>query len=237
MSKGLEYFKNIYDVVPGWIQKMHDHNPSMLDYYTNIRGEAFADSALSAKEKDALVASMNAGRLYERSMMYHTKGAIDKGLEVVELVEYFLISYLYRGLEAFKLAMKAIEYAFELKGFKVNPATYEIENIEQAFNILSEWLINEDDNDFSKTLKAMSLELNDESVNNFMLKDTKISSKFKHLAMVGCYIAELNGEGAGPWVGKAREVGVSEVELADIGYISILTAGIPSWFELSDLLK
>ena len=35
---------------------------------------------------------------------------------------------------------------------------------------------------------------------------------------------------------QARTYGVSEAELAEVGYLCILTAGIPSWFELSDHL-
>ena len=31
---------------------------------------------------------------------------------------------------------------------------------------------------------------------------------------------------------KGKEAGVSEADLADLGYICILTAGIPTWFEL-----
>lgn len=49
MSTGLDYFKKVYDVVPGWVQKMHDYNPSMLDHYTALRGAAMADGVLSVK--------------------------------------------------------------------------------------------------------------------------------------------------------------------------------------------
>nr|WP_316047165.1 hypothetical protein [Planococcus glaciei] len=51
MSKALEYFKEVYDVVPGWVQKMHDYSPEVLDKYTGIRGEIMQDGSLSRKEK------------------------------------------------------------------------------------------------------------------------------------------------------------------------------------------
>ena len=35
---------------------------------------------------------------------------------------------------------------------------------------------------------------------------------------------------------KAREKGEQKGELADVGYVCILTAGIPAWFEISDSL-
>ena len=34
----------------------------------------------------------------------------------------------------------------------------------------------------------------------------------------------------------ARANGVSEAQLADVGFICLLTAGIPAWFEASDSL-
>ena len=66
MSKGLAYFQQVYDEVPGWVQKMHDYSPVVLDHYTGLRGEIMQDGALSRKEKDVLLASMNAARLYPR---------------------------------------------------------------------------------------------------------------------------------------------------------------------------
>ena len=49
-------------------------------------------------------------------MGYHTKGAIDFGSTIPELVEYFLVSYLYGGTDALKVSLEALSYALELKG-------------------------------------------------------------------------------------------------------------------------
>src|SRR5690606_444460 len=95
---------------------MHDYSPAVLDTYTGIRGEIMQDGSLSRKEKDALIASMNAARLYSRSMLFHTKGAIDFGYTVPELAEFFLTSYLYKGDRALTMALEAISYALELQG-------------------------------------------------------------------------------------------------------------------------
>ena len=51
MSKGLAYFQQVYDEVPGWVQKMHDYSPIVLDHYTGLRGEIMQDGALSRKRK------------------------------------------------------------------------------------------------------------------------------------------------------------------------------------------
>jgi len=43
---------------------------------------------------------VNAARRYERSMLYHTKGALDAGSTVAELAEIFLPCILSRGIPA-----------------------------------------------------------------------------------------------------------------------------------------
>ena len=107
MSKGLEYFKQVYDVVPGWVQKMHDYNPIILDHYTNLRGDIMKAGYLSVKEKDIFLVGINTARLYERSMVYHTKGSMDGGATLPELVEYLIVSYLYNGAKALKTGLKS----------------------------------------------------------------------------------------------------------------------------------
>lgn len=236
MSKALDYFKEVYDTVPGWVQKMHDYSPAVLDTYTGIRGEIMQDGALSRKEKDALIASMNAARLYSRSMLFHTKGAIDFGYTVPELAEFFLTSYLYKGDPALKLALEAISYALQLQGktaVQPNPAP---EQAVDSLKTIIDWLDGEDTSYLEETL-ALIAAGNQEDVHAKILGDGLISSRLKHLNMAGNFIVELDGKGAAPWMGKARTAGASEADLADIGYICILTAGIPAWFELSDSLK
>ncbi|MFJ7832162.1 hypothetical protein ACIQXU_18350 [Peribacillus sp. NPDC097284] len=62
---------------------------------------------------------MNAARMYERSMVYHTKGAIDGGATLPELVEYLIVPYLYNGAQVLKIGIKSLEYALSLKGIEV----------------------------------------------------------------------------------------------------------------------
>ena len=73
------------------------------------------DGILSTKEKDLLLVGMNAARLYERSMVYHTKSAMNQGATIPELVEYLLIPYVYNGEEALKIAFKSIETALSFQ--------------------------------------------------------------------------------------------------------------------------
>lgn len=236
MSKGLAYFKEVYDEVPGWVQKMHDYSPVVLDHYTGLRGDIMKDGALSRKEKDVLLASMNAARLYARSMGYHTKGAIDFGTTIPELVEYFLISYLYGGTDALKVSLEALAYALELKGKRVEQPEKDPETIEEILETMITWLGDEDTSFLVKAVVAIQ-NVDKEKMEETLLGEGHVSSRMKHLNMVGNYITQLRGEDARPWIEKARAVGVTEAELADVGYICVLTAGIPAWFEISDSLK
>ena len=95
------------------------------------------------------------------------------------------------------------------------------------------------DEDTSFLLDSLNIiQRNDpQEIEEKLLGDGHVSTRMKHLNMVGNYITQLRGAEAVVWMDKAREVGASEADLADVGYICILTAGIPSWFEISDSLK
>lgn len=236
MSKALEYFKEVYDVVPGWVQKMHDYSPEVLDKYTGIRGEIMQDGSLSRKEKDALIASMNAARLYSRSMLFHTKGAVDFGYSAAEMLEFFLTAYLYKGDAALKRAFEAIPYALELSGNPVILPEATPETADDLLGTMLGWLKDEETAYLEQVVSAIK-QGHKEELSALILSDGKVSSKLKHLNMAGNFIVELDGSGAAPWMEKARAAGATEADLADLGYICILTAGIPAWFELSDSLK
>jgi alkylhydroperoxidase/carboxymuconolactone decarboxylase family protein YurZ len=237
MSNGLDYFKKVYGQVPGWVQKMHDYSPPVLDHYTGIRSEIMQDGpVLSRKEKDVLIASMNAARLYPRSMVYHTKGAVDFGVTIPELAECFLVAYLYKGTEALKVSLEAFEYALELKGLTVKQPDKEPESVEEVLRTMMEWM-GDNETSFIKQVLEVIKSGDKEKIEKTILRDGEVSTQLKYLNMVGNYITELRGKDAVQWMEKARQNGVKEEELADVGYICILTAGIPTWFEISDSLK
>ena len=233
MSKGLAYFKEVYDEVPGWVQKMNDYNSRVLDHYTAIRSEIMQDGVLSRKEKDVLIAVMNAGRNYERSLLYHTKGAVDFGCTMEELVELFLVAYAYAGESALEKSAIALQYALSLKGKSFSIPEGRLSESDYL-DLFQNWL--EQPSPFVEEVKS-AIAANKEKMESILLADGVVSSKLKHLAMVGNYTTELDGRGAAPWLEQARRAGATEEELAEVGYICILTAGIPSWFELSDSLK
>lgn len=231
MSEGLTYFKEVYGAVPGWVGKMHTYRPDALDHYTSLRSAIMGDGLLSGKEKDLLLVGINAARCYERSMVYHTKGAIDGGATIPELIEYLLVAYRYGGQDALQTGVQSVSYALSLKGLPKGHVlyAYELEYILHYFiSILEEedaWFI-------SNILKAP-----EELWIDLLLVGGVVSAKMKSLLMAGIHSTALQGAEAGKWMGKARANGATEGEWAEVGLICLLTAGIPAWFEASDSLR
>ena len=229
MGNGLAYFKKVYDDVPGWVQKMHDYSPSALDHYTGLRSEIMKEGHLSTKEKDLLLVGMNAARLYERSMLYHTKGAIDGGATIPELTEYLLVSYVYNGDDALKMGLESLAYAIALQDGSV---VFEESN-DTIFNRMIGLLGNEDTG-FIEKVRELVRSGGRHELEQKLLSEGVVSSKLKHLLVAGIYMTELRGDLAGRCMDEARAHGATEEELAEAGLICLLTAGIPAWFEASD---
>lgn len=231
MSDGLTYFKEVYGAVPGWVEKMHTYRPDALDHYTNLRSSIMGDGLLTNKEKDLLLVGINAARCYERSMIYHTKGAIDGGATISELVEYLLVAYRYGGLESMQTGIQSVKYACSLKGLPDGQMPYGVCNEHMLSYFIS--ILDEEDAWFvSNILKAP-----EELRNDLLLVRGVVSSKMKSLLMVGIHSTSLQGTEAGKWMEQARKNGATEGELAEVGLICLLTAGIPAWFEASDSLR
>lgn len=235
MNKGLAYFQEVYDVVPEWVRKMYDYCPESLEHYTNLRGGIMADGHLSRKEKDLLLVGINAARLYERSMIYHTKGALSGGAAIPELLEYLIVPYLYNREKSLRVGMKSLEYALALKGLDAPILVNESPSLEELLLHITEQMKGEDCS-FIQALLA-SVESRDErGLRDKITKDSIVSKKSKLLLMAGIYTTELKGKKAAYWMEEARGNGATEEELAEVGLVCLLTAGIPAWFEISDSL-
>jgi len=230
MSDGLAYFKNVYDDVPEWVQKMHDYHAEALGHYTALHSTIMKDGILSTKEKDLLLVGMNAARLYERSMVYHTKSAMGKGATIPELVEFLLIPYVYNGEEALKIALKSLEYAVSFQ----DKTTMNDGSLEEILVRMIQLMRNEDTSFVEIMLE--SVRTGDPMFVENLFKEGMVSSRLKYMLMAGIYTTELQGNAAGKWMDASREIGVTEEELVELGLISMLTAGIPAWFEASDSL-
>ena len=237
MSKALDYFKKVYEVVPQWVQVMHDYNSEMLEAYTSIRAEAFKSSELLDYEKDELIASMNAGRLYSRSMGYHTTAAFNKGSKLEDLIEYILVAYVYKGEKPLYMGLDAIlQFLFDDSQKQFNKRE-KYDNLSEVVDDIISWTNGYDQSYLLKLSKGLKQAKSKEEQNNLLMENGHVSTARKYLCLTGMYITELDGKNSEPYIEKARDLGVTEAELADLGFIIILTAGIPSWFEISDHLK
>lgn len=231
MSEGLAYFKRVYGTVPGWVGKMHDYRPDALDHYTSLRSAIMEDGVLSGTEKDLLLVGINAARCYERSMVYHTKGAIDGGATIPELIEYLLVAYRYGGVKSMQTGIQSVKYALSLKGLPEGMLPYGV-CIE---HFLSYFISILEEEDASYVLDVLMT--SEERWYDLLLEDGFVSARMKSLLMVGIQSTGLQGTEAEKWMEHARANGATEEELAEVGLICLLTAGIPAWFEASDSLR
>lgn len=231
MNSGLEYFKKVYKNVPGWVQVMHDYNPKMLDYYTALRGEAFKSDVLLDTEKDEIIAAVNAGRLYRRSMILHTSAGLNKGSKLEDLIEYLLVSGVYGGLNNVVLGLESIAHYLKEKDQKSVQLKETYESFEEVIVQLIEWTPEYDQSFLYQVKEKVSVDT------KCLLEQGRVTKDKKYLCLVGMYITELKGKEATQSIALARENGVTDAQLADLGYIILLTAGIPSWFEMSDHLN
>lgn len=243
MTNPLDFFKQTYDIVPDWVEKMHQYSPEALQHYTNLRGSILKDGALSRKDKELILVGINAARRYEKSMIFHTKGAVDAGASVEEIAEVLLACILSRGLPAWLVGVKSIEYAIDYIGEKakefdkhylIMPEKKEnidecIKYYKQAQGELPQWVHDMMDYNEEALLHYTNLR-------NQALSEGVVSRKLKELVLVGINVAERYPEGVKIHTEGAKRCGATNEELADCHLTAVLTAGIPAWFEGSEFL-
>ncbi|NHM32893.1 carboxymuconolactone decarboxylase family protein [Neobacillus terrae] len=237
---GLEYFEKVYGQVPEWASKMHQFSPTALDHYTALRNEILVKGKMKQKDKELILVGVNAARRYERSMLYHTKGAIDAGATVEEIIEIISTCIISRGIPAWMTGIKAISYALnDLKGqYSIEPVHEEkgFTSVEECLNFfrdgsgaVPEWL-----NLLGKHNPDVLIQYC--SLRKIVLKEQAVSRKLKELLLVGINVCERYKEGVALHVKGARNFGATDEEIAEISLVGLLTAGIPAWFEGSDFL-
>jgi alkylhydroperoxidase/carboxymuconolactone decarboxylase family protein YurZ len=240
---GLEFFERVYGQVPDWVAKMHHFAPKALEYYTKLRGEILVDGALSKKEKELILVGINAARRYERSMIYHTKGAIDSGASIEEIADILATCIISRGIPAWFTGVKAIEYAVSYVGkeeFEVPPV--DEESFFASLTDYHQYYEKEVGGELPNWVKVLN-QFNPTALERYtdlrrtVLTDNVVSRKLKELVLVGINVAEMYPRGIELHVQGAKKFGATEAEIADVSLVALLTAGIPAWFEGSDYLS
>ncbi len=242
MTNPIDFFKEVYGAVPDWVEKMNKYSSNSLQHYFNLRNNILVEGHLSRKEKELILVGINAARRYERSMIYHTKGALDAGATVVELSEILTTCIISRGIPAWLEGMKAIQYAeaYLQKSSDQsvgNNAVVELQNAEdalvyyqEAMGAVPKWanLLNTYE---PNVLVAYS------NLRKEVLRDGSLSRKTKELLLIGINVSERYKEGTRIHVEGARKLGATDEEIAEVTLTALLTAGIPAWFEGSDFLE
>ena len=244
---GLEFFERVYGQVPDWVAKMHHFAPKALEYYTKLRGEILVDGALSKKEKELILVGINAARRYERSMIYHTKGALDSGATIAEIADVLATCIISRGIPAWFTGVNAIEYAISYVGesmaAELNAAPpLDEESFFASLTDYNGYYEKETGGEIPNWVKVLN-QFNPSVLERYtdlrrtVLKDHVVTRKLKELVLVGINVAEMYPKGIELHTKGAKKCGATEAEIADVSLVALLTAGIPAWFEGSDFLS
>lgn len=245
MSDTLRFFERVYGEVPEWVQKMYQQNSGALEAYTALRCSVMEEGALSRKEKEWILVGVNAARRYERSMLYHTKGAMDAGSTPDELAEILLPCILSRGLPAWLEGYKALDYAQRYLDEPVYTGSKEDHEKDVPFISSVEEALAYYEGETSGSLPTWVQMMSSYSpgalqsyanLRQTSLSDGRVPRKAKELVLVGINLSERYPDGVSLHTRGARRAGATDGELAEVALTCVLTAGIPAWFEMSDLL-
>jgi alkylhydroperoxidase/carboxymuconolactone decarboxylase family protein YurZ len=247
VADALSFFKRVYGEVPEWALTMHEQRPEALNDYLALRRTVMEKGALSRKEKEWILVGVNAARRYERSMLYHTRGALDAGSTLSELAEILVPCILSRGIPAWLEGYKALAFAEQYLGLRSHsqdaqegateaPAPL-ITTVEEALAYFSR----EAGGDQPEWVGLMNVYApgtlrNYGNLRKLALSDGHVPRKMKELVLVGINLSERYPDGVALHVSGAQRLGATNAELVDVALTCVLTAGIPAWFELSDLL-
>ncbi|MEK5520407.1 carboxymuconolactone decarboxylase family protein [Heyndrickxia sporothermodurans] len=248
MTNAIDFFTKVYGKAPDWVVKMNTYNPEALEAYTELRHGILKDGALSRKEKECILVGINAARRYERSMIYHTQGAVDAGATLEELAEILSVCILSRGLPAWLEGIKSLAFAanyMKENDYSMDHQETEIQSVNKnEFKNLNDCLEYYRSMFGSEPKWVTDLAeyhpdalLHYTNLRNVNLTDGKVSRKLKELVLVGINTSERYPEGIRIHTEGARSCGATEAELAECHLTAVLTAGIPAWFEGADLLK
>ncbi|NUK31360.1 carboxymuconolactone decarboxylase family protein [Parageobacillus sp. VR-IP] len=239
----LKFFEQVYGEIPEWVQKMSCFSPKALEYYTKLRHEIMADGAISKKDKELILVGINAARRYKRSMIYHTKGAIDSGATIMEIADILTVCIISRGIPAWLTGIEAIRFAESYTNTKLEESNMSnnlvtLDNIDDCICYYNEetggsiplWV---------ELLKKASPNVLQRYSNlrKLVLSDHVVSRKIKELVLVGVNVAERYRDGVKIHVNGAKKHGATDKEIAEVCLVAVLTAGIPAWFEGSDFLS
>ncbi|WP_028551151.1 carboxymuconolactone decarboxylase family protein [Paenibacillus sp. UNC451MF] len=239
----LKYYEEVYGKVPEWVDMLYHFSPKAMEHYTLLRNEILVDGALPRKEKELILVGVNAARRYERSMIYHTQGAVDAGANLEEIADVVAACIISRGIPAWFTGMKAIQFAAEylgIEGTEVKEYNGELPSITSLEDAYAYY---EKESGLTPSWAQLLEKANPSAMvgytnlRNVVLRDHVVSRKLKELVLIGVNLAERYPEGVQVHVNGAKKWGATDAEIAEVSLVCVLTAGIPSWFEISEFLQ
>ncbi|MER2170489.1 MAG: carboxymuconolactone decarboxylase family protein, partial [Psychrobacillus psychrodurans] len=141
----------------------------------------------------------------------------------------------YGGEKALQIGLQSFEYALELSGTPTEKISHDATAIE-IIRYYAQFASSDDRKDYYEQLIILFMDDNENALTEKLLASNVVDEQMKYILMTGIYTTMLQNAETDYWANKAREKGVEEPQLAELGYICLLTAGIPSWFEISDAL-
>lgn len=85
-----EHIEAHFGGMPEWIRLMHEWQPDVLKAYYRVRTDLFRDGALSRKDKELLLVTINAAEHYEAGLSVHVKAARQLGAREAEIMDAVL---------------------------------------------------------------------------------------------------------------------------------------------------
>ena len=134
------------------------------------------------------------------------------------------------------ISTQALTLALELRGVAVPPTLASAHTVNEVL-ALYQALIEAEHLPHLHHLISCHHAQNRAALEQALFYQGVLPSKIKLLAMLGNHIVGLQAASAHGWLRQARAAGVSDGELADLGFVCLLTAGIPAWFECCELLN
>ena len=145
---------------------------------------------------------------------------------MAEFIEYFWVAYCYQSDQALLLSTQAVALVLQLRGQTVPPALLLAQDVGA---VLTQYQVLTEPTQLSYFNHIIACyQANDRAVlEQAVFEQGLLPSKIKLLAMLGNYVVNLQAAQANQRLTRARAAGVSDGELADLGFVCLLTAAYP----------
>jgi AhpD family alkylhydroperoxidase len=217
-----------YGVLPPWAEALRAAAPAFYEGYLALRAETLRDGALTRKEKDLLLVGVNAARRYRPSMLGHARLAVKWGATPDEVLETVQLAILSRGIPSWMEGLEAVRLAEEAVGKVARSAAPRADAA--AAEPTPSWLAA-----FEERSPAAAAAYG--SLRGELLVNGRLPRQFRELVLVAINLGEGYEPGIRLHTENARRFGATDEHLVEVALTTVLTAGIPAWFNIVPHLR